>query len=226
MISLAAMIAGSGLALTVSTADTSAADDVELWAGHQITYGSRDIPFKGEVTTRTDTLVLARVTRRSNGLVLEQKACRVDFKPVGGVAVRMRADRLPTNEFRFSGVPGRSYSGSSTVRWHREDVDRDGYPGATVVVDAPVCSGDLYVSNASQTRAKAAFDPSGISFKGRARVSIHQEILDADGACLSVVAKDTRETVQGPFAYVPVPAGSTCEGLLRRGWPVNAAEDA
>ena len=87
-------------------------------------------------------------------------------------------------------------------------------------VSCPICSGELYVANRSRTRATATLGPGRI--EGKARVRVKQQILGAKGACLSAVAKDTDETQAGPFAYVPVPAGSTCETLMAQGWPVSA----
>ncbi len=195
--------------------------DGEVWAGHQVSFGKREVPFKGEVQTRTDTWTLARVRQDGERLTLTQEACMVVIKPVAGVKVHMDARALPSNAFDFSSN-GVDLKGSSLVKWADEDVDGDGNPGMTVHVDSPVCSGDLYVSNKSKTSARASLEDG--SLRGKARVTVEQQVLGAKGACLSVVASDTREVVTGPFAYAPVDTGATCRSLFQSGWPVDATE--
>lgn len=195
--------------------------DGQVWAGHQVSFGKRDVPFRGEVRTRTDTWTIARVTHVGDKITLTQDACMVVIKPVAGVKVRMDARALPANEFGFSSN-GVDLKGSSEVSWAREDVDGDGHPGMTVHVDSSVCSGDLYVANRSRTSARAEL--SGDALRGTARITVDQEILGAKGACLSVVASDTHEVVSGPFAYAPVEATATCRSLMQSGWPIDATE--
>jgi hypothetical protein len=193
-----------------------------LWAGHQVAFGKREIPFKGEVQTRMDSFVLARLERDGDLVELHQTACHVRFSKVAGVTVHMNAQALPRTRMVFSSDAGdaASLEGRSMVAWASEDLDDDGHPGVTVRVQAPVCNGDLYVSNRSKTRATASIAPDRL--EGRAKVHVKQTILGAEGACLSAVAKDTDEHQSGPFAYVPVPEGTTCETLFRQGWPVTA----
>ncbi len=201
--------------------DPATADARELWAGHQITFGSREVPFKGTVTTRTDTFSLARVRRREGSIELVQTACRVLIEPVGAVEVTIEATALPRSSMRFVAAPDDGgFASDAELAWGEDDVDGDGNPGVTVRVSAPMCSGELYVSNRSTT--KAVGDYTGHGFAGDARVRVVQHVIDAKGACLSVVASDTDERVRGPFAYVPVPADTTCAELLRNGWPVDA----
>lgn len=211
-----------------STLPTPAAEHGStLWAGHQVTFGRRSIPFKGEVETRMDSFVLARMRRDGDVIELEQTACHVRFSKVAGVTVHMNAGALPSTRMVFAAAPrdegapqAHGLQGRSIVAWSTEDLDDDGHPGVTVRVQAPVCSGELYVSNRSRTRATATLDAERL--RGRATVHVKQEILGADGACLEAVAKATDERQSGPFAYVPVPEDTTCETLLRRGWPVIA----
>jgi len=193
--------------------------DGQVWAGHQVTFGRRDVPFKGEVQTRTDTWALARVRYDGDRLTLTQEACMVVVKPVAGVKVFMDARSLPANEFGFQ-PNGEDLRGRSVVSWSDEDVDGDGHPGMTVHIDSNVCSGDLYVGNDSRTRARA--QRVGGALRGRATVTVDQTILGAKGACLSVVATDTHEVVRGPFAYAPIDRGATCRSLMQSGWPVDA----
>ncbi|HWB78728.1 MAG TPA: hypothetical protein VG755_27370 [Nannocystaceae bacterium] len=217
------MLESSVLLLTswlAAAADGSAGPTREVWAGHQIVFGSRDVPFEGTVATRTDTFTLARVRRRDDSVELTQIACRVLVEPVAGVEVKIDAAALPRSAMRFAKDDAGEFVADAQLGWGEDDVDGDGNPGVTVRVQAPVCSGELYVSNQSRTRAQAAYDRD--RFEGRAAVRVVQHIIDAKGACLSVVARDTDERVRGPFAFVRVAADATCEQLLRDGWPVDA----
>lgn len=207
-----------------SEASARAASDEALptlWAGHQVSFGQRKVPFKGKVQTRTDSFVIARLRRDGQLIELEQTACQVRFSKVAGVRVHMDADALPRTRMVFSANDeSRELAGRSIVAWSSADIDDDGNPGMTVRVDAPICSGELYVANRSKTRATATLE--GRRLEGKARVRVKQQILGAKGACLSAVAKDTDENQSGPFAYVPVPEGSTCATLMAEGWPVSA----
>jgi len=220
MLSLALLSATALLSDPLATMAVQSVDG-QVWAGHQVSFGKRDVPFKGEVRTRTDTWTIARVEHQDDRITLTQEACMVVFKPIAGVKVFMDARALPANEFGFDSN-GVDLKGSSVVSWDDEDVDGDGHPGMTVRVDSSVCSGELYVSNDSRTRARAALD--GDALRGTARVTIDQRVLGAKGACLSVVADDTHEVVSGPFAYAPVDSSATCRSLMQSGWPVDATE--
>lgn len=198
----------------------SLADMPRTWAGHQVALGRRDVPFQGEVETRTDTYVIGKLRERDGHLVLEQQACRVRFKPVGGVKVSLDVDGLPPSELHLADDGEGGFRGRSLVAWAREDIDHDGNEGLTVKVRAPVCSGELYVANRSFTEATASLSPSRIT--GHAEVHVVQTILGARGACLSVVAEGTNERQSGPFAFVPVENGATCDSLFAAGWPVDA----
>lgn len=204
--------------------DTAPTPHPAVWAGHQVTFGSRKLPFRGRVQTRTDTYVLARIDRRGDDLVVTQRACHVRFEPVGGVQVHMDARALPSDRFVLEARAGGILRGRSRVDWGSEDVDEDGNPGMTVVVDSDVCSGELYVSNDSRTRALAWRRSDG-SLAGHANVRILQQVLGSQGVCLGLVAKDTKEEVRGPFAYVPVSEGASCKSWSPRTWPVDAVAD-
>lgn len=210
------------MAAVLSSSETTSTSDFPLlWAGHQVSFGSRDVPFRGEITTRTDTLVLARVKLDGGTLVVFQEACAVRFGDVGGIKVSMDASGLPRSRMAFSlQEDGKTFLAKSQVVWGKQDVDGDGNPGMTVSVDAPVCSGDLYVSNRSRTHALGHFEPK--RFSGTAKVKVEQQVLGSRGRCLGAVARDTTEIVSGPFAYVQIAKGTTCGDLIRDGWPVDA----
>jgi hypothetical protein len=94
-------------------------------------------------------------------------------------------------------------------------------PGANDPVDATICSGELYVSNRSVTWGRGRTRAGRL--EGRQDVKVEQRVLGVDGACLSMAAKDTKERMEGPFAYASVAPDSTCASLLRADGPVSAA---
>src|SRR5690606_27773052 len=108
------------------------------------------------------------------------------------------------------------------TEWGEDDVDGDGNPGATVIVEAPICSGTIFVGGFSQSTTRAT-DKEG-AIEGEMRSRVGHRILGTSGGCLRLAARDSEETVTGTFAYVPVPPGTTCESLLAGSWPVEAPE--
>lgn len=193
-----------------------------MWAGHQVMLGQRTVPLKGTVQTRTDTFVIAQMSRDGELVEFTESACRVRFSSIGGVTVSIDAEAIPPSRTVYVARDSEPdvWSGRSVVGWSTTDIDNDGHPGMTVRVRAPVCSGELYVSNQSRTRATATLTPERL--EGRANVRVRQSVLGARGACLSAVAEDTDERQAGPFAYVPVDDNATCASLMASGWPVSA----
>jgi len=216
---IGSLVLGHALAWVAASSTPSAEPDTQWWAGHQVTFGSRDVPLRGRVTTRTETLVLAKARVGEDRLVLEETACAIRFSPVGSVSVSMDATRVPMHRALYELREG-EYRSRSTGGWSDEDIDDDGNPGMTIEVDAPLCSGEIYVAHTATTRAWASREGNGL--RGRARVLIEQRVLGASNTCLELGAKDTQETVRGPFAYVRVPDGSTCASLIDSGWPIDA----
>ena len=111
---------------------------------------------------------------------------------------------------------------TGVVNWGEEDLDEDGNPGLRVYIDAPVCSGNLHVTNKTTTNARGFGDDKGTPIHGEVTISNRQKILDADGKCLSAMAKDSYERSKGSFRYVRIKAGDTCSSLLGAAWPVKA----
>ncbi len=212
---LTMMVAVTALAATLAPADAP-----EVWAGHQVSFGTRKLPLSGTVKTRSDVWTLATVSRGPGGIRLEQRACMVTFSAVGGVSVRMDATALPRSVMKFEPREG-TFRGRSAVSWGTEDDDDDGNPGMTVSVDSVPCSGDVYVTSASATTAVAAF-ANPAEFRGQATVAIRQTVLGASSRCLKLGAGETTQTVGGPFAFVPVDPHATCTQLMQKGWPTNA----
>jgi hypothetical protein len=211
---LAAMSGNEGEAKAVTT---------EHWAGHQVVYGKREVPVLGTLQTRMDTWVIARVRRTENEIQIDQRACKVNYEDVGGVKVYVDADALPDSRIIFERVEGTPhYLMSGTVNWGKEDIDGDGEPGMRVYVDAPVCSGNLHVTNKTTTSARAFGDDDGSPIYGEVTISVRQKILGADGKCLAAMAKDSFERSKGSFRYTKIKANETCQSLLDAGWPVKA----
>ncbi len=196
-----------------------------LWAGHQVNFGKRRIPLRGKMTTRVDNYVLAKITRRGDTLEISQRACDVKIKPVAGVFADMDVEHLPGTNFelglRMRDPRGDMFQGTSRVQWSGEDdLDGDDNPGMTVDIGGRVCAGKLYVANDSRTTFTLTATESLI--RGHAIVRVSQAVLGAKGVCLSTFARDTKEQVNGPVAYVPVAEGTTCEQLRGGAWPVDA----
>jgi hypothetical protein len=215
------MTLGLLAALQLQASAAPGDSSVGTFAGHLVTLGSRDIPFRGKVQTRTDTYVISRVRRQGDRLVLTERACTVAFRKIAGVKVWMDATALPASTFTLHEATD-GWVGTSHVQWGRQDVDDDGHPGMTVHVDG-ICSGELHVANDSVTMATARVQGEGGSvdrITGTTRVHVRQRVLSTEGKCLQLMADDTAEVVQGPFAYTRVADDSTCESLTRSGWPV------
>ena len=195
----------------------------EYWAGHQVVFGTRKVPVLGQLETRMDTYVIARVRRSDESIQIDQRACKVDYADVGGVKVYVDVDALPDSRIVFERVEGTPhYSMTGVVNWGEEDLDEDGKPGVRVYVDAPVCSGNLHVTNRTTTNARGFGDEEGTPIHGEVTISNRQKILDAEGRCLSAMAKDSFERSKGSFRYTRIKSTETCRSLLDEGWPVKA----
>jgi hypothetical protein len=199
----------------------------EVWAGGAILIGHRAVPILGKVEARTESFVLAKVTRTPQKIVLEQKSCLVQLMNPIGVKLALNkdaAEKLPPVELIFEKKgDGYWHQAPATTAWQKEDVDHDGRPGLTVNVDAPVCGGKLFVSLDTTSIARGTLASDG-TLKGELKAKVRQVVLDTEGACLSVLIKDSDEKSRGTFAYGPVPDDSTCDSLIKAGWPVRAPE--
>lgn len=194
----------------------------EHWAGHQVTFGTREVPVLGTLQTRLDTYVIARVRKQGGTVQIDQRACKVEYGDVGGVKVYVDANVLPDSRIVFEQVEGTPhYAMSGTVNWGEEDIDEDGFPGMRVYVDAPVCSGNLHVTNRTTTSARAFSEDGGPLF-GEVTISVRQRILGAEGRCLSALSEDSFERSKGSFRYTKIKANDTCKTLLAGDWPVKA----
>ncbi len=221
------LVSAALLAVGAFTQGTSAAESAreELWAGHQVVFGETDVPVLGRKETRSDSYVLARVTREKGRITITQRACKVDFQEVLGTTVHIPEKALldlPPATFSFVPHGDILRAAPWEVGWGRQDVDRDGKPGLTVEVDASVCGGKLYVASNTKSAAVAKMLDEGEGMMGKISVRVKQKILDADSACLRMFAADSDETQTGAFVYRRVPDSATCASLLRHPWPIRA----
>ncbi len=194
----------------------------ETWVGHQVTYGERRVPILGALATRTDTFIVARVRRFGDLLELEQTACAVTFAPVLGVDVAMPARSLaalPTSRLLWRVVGERLEAAPTWSGWGSEDLDGDGNPGLTILVDAPMCDGEIYVANATTTRIDGR--ATATELRGQIEVRVQQEVLGASSACLTWGGRETDEVQRGSFVFQRAPEAS-CARLSVARWPVRA----
>ena len=215
--------------LLLGEAPSSEASSVEVWAGHQILHGKRHVPLHGDVPIETQNFLLAKVQRRGSHIELRQHFCRVEPQPVKNVTVALSpagVAHMPAATVVIDVADdGAAKIAPWDVAWTSEDMDGDGKPGATFTVSGTFCSGDLYVASQSHYSVeRAQLDEHGLS--GELKVAQKQQILGASGLCLRAMAGDSTESQNGTFAYRPVPAGTTCQSLAGKPWPVKAQRKA
>ena len=221
------------LALTalLATNQESAASEprVEVWAGHQVSNGKRKIPLYGEKETHTENYFIAEVHRTQARIDIRQKTCRIDIRPIKGVTPTMKPEtiaRLPKAHIVLDEKPDGSLSAAPwSTGWEAEDIDADGFPGATVQISGTSCSGNVYVSSLTMTSllsGRATDDGA----TGEVSLRLKQKILGAKGLCLKLMAGDSDETQTGSFAYRRVEPGTTCQSLAGKPWPVKAGPPA
>jgi hypothetical protein len=209
---------------SAETADV--APKVELWAGHEILSGKRKIPLYGEKETHTENYVLAEVRRSPSRIDIRQKTCRIDVRPIKGVTPVMKPEtvaRLPRAHIVLEKKEDGTLIGAApwTTAWGEEDIDGDGFPGATVQITGTSCSGNLYVSSQSVTSLLGGYLTEDGAV-GEISVRLKQKILGANGFCLKLMAGDSDDTQTGSFAYRRVESGATCQSLAAAPWPVHA----
>lgn len=199
---------------------------VEAWVGHQVLKGKRKIPLFGEKETHTENFFLAEARFVGHQIQIQQKLCRVEIQPVGSVTASMSPStvgRLPRSHFTVEiHGEGKLSAAPWSHGWKDEDVDGDGFPGATVEIRGSSCTGEVYASNQSTTTLVSGHR-TGEGMEGKISVSLSQKILGANGFCLRLIAGDSQETQTGSFAYRKVPLGTSCKTLQGKPWPIKAA---
>jgi hypothetical protein len=217
-------------ALLAANSEIAAAEPrIEVWAGHQVSNGKRKIPIYGEKETHTENYFIAEVRRTPSRIDIRQKLCRIDIRPIKGVTPAMKPEtiaRLPKAHVVLEEKADSSFGPSSwSTGWESEDIDADGFPGATVQISGTSCSGDIYVSSQTVTSLLSgrATDDGAI---GEVSLHLKQKVLGAKGLCLKLMAGDSDETQTGAFAYRRVEPGTTCQSLAGKPWPVKAGPPA
>jgi hypothetical protein len=211
--------------LAANPAAAPAPPRVEAWAGHQVLRGKRKVPIYGLQDTHTEDFLIAEIHRSEGRIEVIQKLCRTEVKPVKGVTAGMKQEtvlRLPRTRVSFAvRADGSLAAPPWSTGWGSEDVDGDGFPGATVHI-AGKCDGQVYVSNhATTTLVSGRATEDGMA--GNIDVLVKQKVLGASGFCLKLVAGDSDERQIGNFAFRRVPIGSSCSSLAGKPWPVQAS---
>jgi hypothetical protein len=100
--------------------------------------GKRKVPIYGEKDTHTENYVIAEVTRTPSRIDIRQKTLPLRLSPYQGRATEHEArnDRPPTHlPHRARRKAGRlARSGTLDHGLGREDIDGDGFPGATISI--------------------------------------------------------------------------------------------
>lgn len=210
--------------MQAQTATATPSPPAETWVGHQVVLGTRKVAVLGDLDTRTDSYMIAEVTRTGDRVEMRQHACRVEMASVMGVDVMMSdatVARLPRTRVVLQVGGGRAQAAPWTSSWGTEDIDADGSPGASVTVDAPMCDGTIYVANSSTTRLNDnRLDGDG--WFGDVAVRVRQRVLGATNGCLLWGKRETDELQSGRFLFRRVAPGTTCASLRGRPWPVRA----
>jgi len=124
-------------ALLAANNESAAAAEprVEVWAGHQVSNGKRKIPLYGEKETHTENYFIAEVHRMPSRIDIRQKTCRIDIRPIKGVTPTMKPEtiaRLPKAHIMLEEkADGSLVAAPWSTGWETEDIDADGFPGAT-----------------------------------------------------------------------------------------------
>src|SRR5450631_366150 len=217
------------LALFAQDPGTAAPEPrVELWAGHQVLVGKRKIPLYGQQETHTENYLLAEVRRTSSRIEILQKVCRIDIRPIKGTLATMKPEtvtHIPRSRIVFDEAPDGTLTAAPWSHgWTADDIDADGFPGATVHING-TCSGDVSISSDSQTTLLSGHATAD-GASGEEAVRLKQKVLGASGLCLKLVAGDSDEMQNGWFDYRRVPPGSTCQSLAEAGkpWPAKARQ--
>ncbi len=206
----------------VGTDDGRGPPAAPLLAGYQEVEGAREVPVLGAVTTRSRTWFLARWLPDGDHRVLAMRTCGVEFDRVLGAKVELPSRalaRLPVVRAPFRArADGSLVSAAWSSGW-QDDLDEDRRPGVSIHVDAPVCSGQVYVT--SEARSSAVLFERGGTFEGRLRVRVKQRVLGASNDCLRRVSEDSDEELSGRLRLVPVPGDATCGRWSSERWPAR-----
>ena len=213
---LAIATALCGIAHASTSESGSLVTTEETWVGHQIVRANREIMVLGKIETQVDAFVLARVRRNKHRIEIQQQVCALEFSKQLGVSVSMSPGtiaKLPIAEMVFERQSeSQDYAARPwVVQWGRNDLEGDKKPGATIDVDAGICSGKIYVGSRTQSSATGHFTPSG--FSAQISIELEQMVLGASNWCLKVASSNLTEHQRGFLSYRRVNKDTTCQSI-------------
>lgn len=200
----------------------------ERWAGRQTVLGMRSIPLLGDYETRTDIWLLAEIVRTADRWEVRQTTCDVRVADVAGVSITFPRDgipRMPATFFKvLKDADGFYFAPTWSSGWDARDHDRDGWPGLTLSISAPLCSGRLAVISDTKTTAQVR-RASAEALELDLAVRVGQTIAESEGWCLALADEQTDDRFHGKAVYQPLSAGAGCADILRMPPALPPSED-
>ena len=198
-----------------------------LYLGHQVMWGSVSVPLRGDLDMRTDTWMLVKMQSVKDGSFhWTQHDCKIRMSPIMGIETAFTdgaVARLPHTVGILSPVAEHSLKGAWQSTWTQMDHDQDGFPGVSVRVDMPLCSGSLYIAMNSQGRASANWV--GGELIGEVDLTVARSFLGASNWCLRIGPDREQQALAGVFLLQPAKKIEQCSDVAADAWP-NALRDS
>ncbi len=215
-----------------------------VYALEMETVTSATVPVVGETLATTTSLMLARIEPGDGGLVQRHHVCDIRIEGVTDLARTVLPpaflQALPEVTYPVAFVPegggwryeadmGRVAVGYDPARAGDAmpvsagdagiiDWDLDGSPGATVRVEVPLFrDADVYVVQRSHATLSGLIADDGTISGRAALVEFDQAVLGASHRLFTRAPDIVPVAERGRFSLRPVPADTTCEGLIPRG---------
>jgi hypothetical protein len=201
--------------LSASAEVDGSASNTELWAGEIVLSGARRVPVLGEMTYTSRARTLATVVRTDKGLDFSIRHCSLDFPKSPGVKLVMEkesARAIPPSHYFLLQESGNWSVEPSVTAWDATDLDADGAPGITMIVDSVLCGGRLMLANKATTTARNVTVTDG-GYRAEYSVLTEQTVLKTKGLCLSLFSKSMTDTMTGSTQYARVPDGTKCDAV-------------
>jgi hypothetical protein len=201
-----------------------------------------EIPVLGSLRSATRSYLLVQVEQgqEAGSWWHVQRACfvetsggpgtvKVSFSPAFVAALPQR--RVPISLYTEGteviyavdlGVDHLGYDPARSGRWPPErpddpslsDPDRDGHPGLTVAVTAPLLGeGSIYVAQHAHLQLRGAVGPDGLPGGGVSSVTVAQTVLGASHRLLMVSPRVTPDAEGSWWQMVQLPPGAGCEAV-------------
>lgn len=210
--------AATSAAPAPATAQPAPKVQPRVFSGRQTVLGKRSLPVLGELDTRTDIWLLARIAHDDKGYRIEQSTCAIKVADVMGVSVdfpQRGAQKLPPVRYTIErDADGFFFTPPWASGWDASDYDGDGWPGITLDVDAGVCAGRLAVTSGAESRGHIRVATEE-ALELDIDVTINQKVLESDGWCLTFADKQTDDRFSGRVRYEPLPDSATCADVVR-----------